>query len=228
MGEKEVRKITVGLILSWVFGVLFLLFGMGVIAEGAFVNGILIVLFSALIIPYSNRIFAKNFHFEISGGIKFVLFILIIILAGFSMHSLEEAYIPTAVVVQEEGTVEQQEQPEPKVKSATLSIDRVTETVANLGNIRITITNTGDVSIEPQFDVVVTDSDGKVVCEDSPMFGIGLISSGEKKTDEISILGCMFEEDGDYTVKVDLLDKNFNKLDTDSKTLTVNYWGKFS
>jgi len=113
------------------------------------------------------------------------------------------------------------------VKSASLTVDRVVETVANLGDIRITVSNTGDVSINPQFDVTVTDSSGKTVCEDSPMFGIGSIPSGEKKTDEIQILGCMFNEDGTYLVKVDLLDEDYNKLDTSSKSLTVDYWDQF-
>ncbi|GBE18549.1 hypothetical protein BMS3Abin16_01153 [archaeon BMS3Abin16] len=138
---------------------------------------------------------------------------------------------PTEKVNQPSETVTQtipqsqiQEQTKPKIRSATLSVDRVVESVANLGKIRITVTNTGEISINPNFDVTVIDSEGKAVCEDSPMFGVGSIESGKSKTDEIQILSCIFNKDGDYTVKVDLLDKEFNKLDTDSKTLTVNYW----
>ena len=82
---KEVKKITLGLILSWIFGILFLLAGMGVIAQGSYVLGILIMLCSAMIIPYFNKIVAEKFHFEISGGIKFVLVIVIFVLMGFAM-----------------------------------------------------------------------------------------------------------------------------------------------
>lgn len=128
---------------------------------------------------------------------------------------------------QTQKTEVQQDQPAKKTKSATLRINRVIETVANLGDIRITVDNTGDVSINPEFDVTVTDESGDVVCEDSPLFSIGKIKAGEKKTDEITILGCMFTEDGDYGVEVDLLDGDYNKLDSASKRLTVDYWDRF-
>jgi hypothetical protein len=35
-GAKEVKKITLGLISSWIFGILFLLVGTGVIAQGSY------------------------------------------------------------------------------------------------------------------------------------------------------------------------------------------------
>jgi hypothetical protein len=40
-------------------------------------------------------------------------------------------------------------------------------------------------------------------------------------------MGCMFEKDGTYTLKVDLLDADYNKLDSGSKDFSVNYWGQF-
>ena len=66
------------------------------------------------------------------------------------------------------------------------------------------------------------------MCEDSPLFDIGSLEPGEKKTDEIQILACIFNEDGDYNVNVDLLDENFNKLGSASKVLTVEYWDQFN
>lgn len=243
---KEVKKITLGLILSWIFGILFLLAGMGVIAQGSYILGILVMLCSAMIIPYFNKIVAEKFHFEISGGIKFVLVIVIFILMGFAMsHSpefktggsdvvvqpTEEAQTggtPTETQTQPETETQQQEQPKQKVKSATLTIDRVQVQVANLYPTRVTVTNTGDVTINPKFDLYVYDSGGNEVCSGSPMFDqFSNIAPGKKKTDEISIMGCMFEEDGTYTLKVDLLDSDYNKLDSKTKEFTVNYWGKF-
>ncbi|HLC61725.1 MAG TPA: hypothetical protein VJI52_01775 [Candidatus Nanoarchaeia archaeon] len=85
--KKEVRKITLGLILSWIFGVLFIILGMAVISEGSYFIGILIILFSAMIIPYFNKVIAQKFNYEISGGIKFALVILILILIGFGMKN---------------------------------------------------------------------------------------------------------------------------------------------
>jgi hypothetical protein len=233
--HKEIKKITAGSIFSWIFGVLFLFAGMGLIAQSSYVTGILVMVCSAMIIPYFNKISAEKFHFEISGGLKFVLVMVIFILMGIGMsNSVSNVDVqPTDNVINQQNTQTQPTQntqttTKQKVKSATLTLDRVVETAANLDKIRLTIVNTGDVSIRPKFDVVVTDSRDNVVCEGSPMFGVGSISSKETKTDEIQLLICIFEKDGDYEVKVDLLDEDFTKLDTASKTLKVNYWGKFS
>ena len=124
--------------------------------------------------------------------------------------------------------IQPQEPPKQKVKSATLSIDRVQIQLANLYPTRVTVTNNGDVSISPKFDLYVYDSKNNEVCSGSPLFDeIRTLSSGEKQTGEISIMGCMFEKDGTYTLKVDLLDEDYNKLDSDTKDFSVNYWSKF-
>ncbi|MCH7568863.1 MAG: DUF4352 domain-containing protein [Nanoarchaeota archaeon] len=83
--RKEIKKITLSWILSWIFGVLFILLGLGVIIVGSYVRGIFIMLFSAMIIPYFNKIISKKLHFKISGGIKFALVIVILILFGFAI-----------------------------------------------------------------------------------------------------------------------------------------------
>ncbi len=235
---KEVKKITISGILAWIFGVFFLLGGLGGALENA-VGGLLMIIGSLLILPPTNNMLKNNLNLELSGWLRFILFIFLIAI-GMSMVGLQSS--GSDVVVQPTETVSpgpaptaaQTQEPEPvleppkqKVKSATITVDRVVESVANLGDIRITVTNTGDVSIRPNFDVIVSDSDGNAVCEDSPLFGIGSIASGEKKTDEISLLMCMFDEDGDYTVKVDMLDEDYNKLDSGEKSLIVNYWGQF-
>jgi hypothetical protein len=85
--EHEVKKITAGLIFSWIFGVLFLLAGVGVIGSGGYISGIIIVLCSAMIIPYFNHLIAEKFHIEISGGVKFLLVIVIFVAMGFGMAS---------------------------------------------------------------------------------------------------------------------------------------------
>jgi len=83
--EKTVKKITAGFVFSWIFGVLFLLAGVGMIGQGSFVAGIIVVLCAAMIIPYFNRLIAEKFHYEISGGIKFALVIVIFIAMGVAM-----------------------------------------------------------------------------------------------------------------------------------------------
>lgn len=83
--EKGVKKITVGSVFSWIFGILFLLAGVGLLGQGSFVAGIIVILCAAMIIPYFNKLIAQKFHYEISGGIKFVLVIVILITMGIAM-----------------------------------------------------------------------------------------------------------------------------------------------
>ena len=242
---KKVKKITLSWVLSWIFGILFLLAGIGAINQGFHILGILIILCSVMIIPYFNKVIAEKFHFEISGGIKFTLVIIIFILIGFTTPQSSEFKTGTSdvIIIQPTEEVEAgitsnktqiqpkttlQEQPKQKIKSATLTIDRIQVQVANLYPTRVTVTNTGDIVINPKFDIYVYDSNGNEICSGSPLFnGFGNIDPGKKKTDEISIMGCMFEEDGTYSLKIDLLDSDYNKLDSKTREFTVNYWSKF-
>ena len=83
--DKEVKKITAGFIFSWIFGIMFMLMGMGTIGAGSAVAGIVIILCSAMIIPFFNKLIAEKMHVEISGGVKFLLVIVIFVAMGFSM-----------------------------------------------------------------------------------------------------------------------------------------------
>ncbi len=81
----EVKKITAGLIFSWIFGVLFLLMGVGVIITGGYISGVIIILCSVIIIPYFNQLILEKFHVELSGGVKWILVIIILVAFGFGI-----------------------------------------------------------------------------------------------------------------------------------------------
>lgn len=93
--SKEVKKITVGSIFSWIFGILFLIMGVSIIGTGAPIAGIIIILCSAMIIPYFNRLIAEKLNFQISGGVKFLLVIIIFIAMGFAMASISKDTAPS-------------------------------------------------------------------------------------------------------------------------------------
>lgn len=115
----------------------------------------------------------------------------------------------------------------PKIKEASLEINRVQITVANLYPTRVTVRNTGNVDICPKFDIYVYKG-SKEVCSGSPIFsGFDCLSPNEEKTDEISLMGCIFRVDGTYTLKIDLLDSEYNLLDSETEDFTVDYWGQF-
>ncbi len=238
--SKETKKITLGLVLSWIFGVLFGLSGLTFLFSGGIVAGGSLILASLVLLPPVNKFVKEKFNFELSRGLKITLVIILFVIYAVSLPSsnifnddvkiqpTENVNQPSETSTPSNTQTQPQEPPKQKVKSATLSIDRVQIQVANLYPTRVTVTNTGDVSISPKFDLYVYDSNDNEVCSGSPMFDeISTISAGQKQTGEISIMGCMFEKDGTYTLKVDLLDSDYNKLDSADKDFSVNYWGQF-
>jgi len=237
---KETKKITLGLILSWIFGVLFGLSGLTFLFSGSIIAGGSLILASLVLLPPMNKFVKEKFNFELSRGLKITLVIILFVIYAVNLPSsgifnddvkiqpTENVNQPSEISTPSDTQTQPKEQPKQKVKSATLSIDRVQIQLANLYPTRVTVTNTGDVSISPKFDLYVHDSNNNEVCSGSPLFDeIRTLSSGEKQTGEISIMGCMFEKDGTYTLKVDLLDADYNKLDSSTKDFSVNYWGKF-
>ncbi len=82
---KEVKTVTAGFIFSWIFGVLFLFAGLGNLMSGAYISSLIIILCALLIIPYFNNIMTEKLHFRISGGIKFLLVIIIFVVVGISV-----------------------------------------------------------------------------------------------------------------------------------------------
>jgi energy-coupling factor transporter transmembrane protein EcfT len=59
--------------------------GMSIISSGKVFPGIVIIICSAMIIPYFNSIIEKKIKIRISGGVKFLLIIIIIVALGFGM-----------------------------------------------------------------------------------------------------------------------------------------------
>ncbi len=110
-----------------------------------------------------------------------------------------------------------------KIRKGTLVIDKVATSNSVLSPIRVTINNTGEVSFIPKFDIYAIDKAGQIVCEDKPYFGIGLLKPGETKTDELQI-ACMLKKDGEYNIKVDMLDNDYQKISSAQKSVVVAYW----
>src|SRR3989344_2723389 len=227
---KESKRITLGLVLSWIFGILFGISGLTFLFTGSIIAGGSLILASLVLLPPVNRFVKDKWNFELSRGLKITVVIILFVIYAVSLSSSDtfnndvEIKPTENVNSQPSGTQTQtSEQPKQKVKSATLSIDRVQIQVANLYPTRVTVTNTGDVSISPKFDLYVYDNSNNEVCSGSPLFDeISSISSGQKQTGEISILGCTFDKDANYILKVDLLDSEYNKLDSATKEFSVN------
>jgi len=79
MVDKEVKGITLKTVLSWIFGVLFTLAGILVIIIDFWI-GLIFILVSIVLLPPINTFIAKRFKFSMSGGLKGILVIVLLII----------------------------------------------------------------------------------------------------------------------------------------------------
>lgn len=85
---KETKKITLGLILSWVLGVIFGISGVSFLFTGSIVSGGSLILASLILLPPMNRFSKEKFNLELSRGLKIILvIILLVIYAVYSSSS---------------------------------------------------------------------------------------------------------------------------------------------
>jgi uncharacterized protein YcfL len=113
---KEETKITLGLIIGWVLGTLAALAGVGTLFTEP-VPGILFILLALVLLPPVNKLLKKKFNFSLSGGVKFVLVIVLFGAIGASFNT--ESVTQSGTVVSDTNTeksetTEQETQPEQK------------------------------------------------------------------------------------------------------------------
>ncbi len=81
--NKETKKITIGLVVGWIFGVYLLINGISLLFSYKIFFAILQVLGGILIIPPTNNFFNKKYNFHISNGLKVLIFLLVILIIPF-------------------------------------------------------------------------------------------------------------------------------------------------
>lgn len=82
MEEKQVRKITLGFVLGWIFGVIFLLSGVVSLLTGMIIEGLLSLVLAIILLPPANKFIAERFNFVISRGLKIVLVLVLLVVIG--------------------------------------------------------------------------------------------------------------------------------------------------
>jgi len=82
------KKITVGLILSWIFGVLFVLTGI-IFVFSEPIPGIVMLIMGAVLLPPVNKLVDEKWKFHLSGGIKIVVIIIGFIIFGSTIDTSE-------------------------------------------------------------------------------------------------------------------------------------------
>jgi hypothetical protein len=80
--KSDKKQITISIILSWFFGVLFLAAGIGYITDGNFLPGIILLIGSAVLLPPIVNIIEEKYQFNLSGGVKVIIAFSLIFLSS--------------------------------------------------------------------------------------------------------------------------------------------------
>ena len=73
--ETEKKKITLSLIARWIFGVLFLIAGLGAILQGTYIAAFFLFLIVIVLIPPISQLIENGLNFSLSGALRLVLVI---------------------------------------------------------------------------------------------------------------------------------------------------------
>lgn len=84
--EGQVKHVTVGLILSWALGVLLLLAGFGMCLSNP-LSGILVLIAGAIMLPPVSGLIEKHSKLHLSGGVRFIIAIVLCVVATVAMPS---------------------------------------------------------------------------------------------------------------------------------------------
>jgi len=83
--ETEMKKITLSLIARWIFGMLFLIAGLGTILQGTYIAAFFLFLIVIVLIPPISQLIENGLNFSLSGALRLVLVICLLI--GFAVAS---------------------------------------------------------------------------------------------------------------------------------------------
>jgi hypothetical protein len=93
MEENNTRtetKITLGLIISWVLGVITAIAGAGMLFKEP-VPGLLFILLALVLLPPANKFVKERFNISLSGGVKFILVVLLLGAVGGTVGSSSQS-----------------------------------------------------------------------------------------------------------------------------------------
>jgi len=128
-GHKEVRKITAGLIFSWIFGVLFGISGLSFLFTGSIIAGGSLILASLILLPPVNKFSKEKFNFELSRGLKITLVIILFVIYAVSLSNSGISNIDTSSSSNQQITNQNQEETQPSQNTETITTPTTTPDV---------------------------------------------------------------------------------------------------
>lgn len=117
---KEIKKVTLGLILGWGFGVLAAISGVTLLFSEP-LTGILMLLLAAVLLPPANKFIADKLHFSISGGLKFVVVVILLGVIGATMSTDSTSNSNTPSNTEQASNVEAEDNSVPREYKSALS-----------------------------------------------------------------------------------------------------------
>lgn len=88
--KPKVKRLTVGWLLSWIFGIIFILFGFSGLEFGP--GGLLMILLASMFLPPVQSFMRNKLHIELSSGMKIILFIILLAGVGMIQNARDEKY----------------------------------------------------------------------------------------------------------------------------------------
>ena len=84
--EEPRKRITIGLVLGWLLGIVFAIVGVVAIFMAP-LPGLIALAIAALLLPPVNGLMARKMNFTLSGGVKFIVFVVLFILLMVTLGS---------------------------------------------------------------------------------------------------------------------------------------------
>lgn len=78
----QVHRLTVGLLLTWIFCIFFGFMGINALFKTSILSGLALILSCLLILPPLTKLIREKYNIELSKGIKFILLILLFVAYG--------------------------------------------------------------------------------------------------------------------------------------------------
>ncbi len=85
--NKNVKKRKVGKIISWFFGVIFIIIGFGGLISSDFIAGLSMMFLGGILLPIITDIMKNKFNFKIPLGVKIALFVIVFIIIGITAEN---------------------------------------------------------------------------------------------------------------------------------------------
>ena len=182
--EKETKQITLGVIIGWILGVLAGIAGVGLLFSEP-IPGMVFILLAVVVLPPANKLLKAKFNFSLSGGVKVVLAIVLLGVAGASIDT-DSVSSSNSVTSSTGENTQQQETAPAEPQAEAVEIVDISTKVTEQNSVwwkyawNLTLKNNTDRDKSVRAEIKWVDADGFVV--DSHTEYSLPVPAGEEKT----------------------------------------------